>query len=242
MLIIIALIPSIILLLYIYRKDRIEKESIRFLTKCFLWGIAIVLPVAFLETVMGIVLDETFIEGSIGYAIVDGFIVAALSEEFCKYTALKLRTWKSVEFNSSFDGIVYAVFVSLGFATFENILYVIDGDLSTALFRMFTAVPGHAYDAVFMGFFYSCAKKAEIEGNRFKMKINRRLSLIIPILFHGAYDCLLSFDEEVVGEAVSFLGFYLWIILVIAEFVWSLILVNIASKDDTAFLPNSKPM
>jgi len=230
-----AIIPSIVLLVYIYKKDKIEKESAKLLIKCFIWGIIIILPVMVIEIFLGAIIDELCMEGSIVYAALDGFIVAAFSEELFKYLALKLKTWKTKEFNCSFDGIVYAVFVSLGFATFENILYVFQGDLTTAIMRMFTAVPGHAFDAVFMGYFYSKAKKAEIDGNKALVKINKRRALVIPILMHGLYDCLISFDEEVVGEDLVLIGILLWIVYVAAQFVISLKLVNKASKADAFF-------
>ena len=232
MLFTLAIIPTIFVMVYIYKKDTREKESGRILFKCFWWGVVIIAPVILLENVLEAIFEASYVEGSVGYAILDGFLVAAFSEELFKYLALKFKTWKSQEFNCTFDGIIYAVFVSLGFATFENILYVLDGDLSTAVMRMFTAVPGHAYDAVFMGYFYSKAKQAEIEGNRPAMRRNKFCTLLVPILFHGIYDCLISFDEEVVGSGVTTFGFLLWIVVVIVEFVLSLKLVKKASKND----------
>lgn len=233
MLLSLAVIPSIILLVYIYKKDKIEKESAGILSKCFIRGLVIILPVVIIENLLGFFFDEIFIEGSVAYAIVDGFIVAALTEELFKYVALKHKTWKSKEFNCTFDGIVYSVFVSLGFATFENVVYVFDGGISTAITRMFTAVPGHAYDAVIMGYFYSKAKMADAEGNKKQVAANKRKAVIIPMLLHGIYDCLISFDEEIVGEDVMLLGIMLWLLVIIFEFTLSLHVVNKASKNDT---------
>lgn len=235
-LIILALIPSIILLAYIYKKDNRDKESGKLLFKCFIAGIIITIPAILLELLIGFIFEYDLIEGSVGYAIVDGFLVAAFSEEWLKYLALKKRTWKSKEFNCSFDGIVYSVFVSLGFATFENVLYVIEGDISTAIARMITAVPGHAYDAVFMGYFYSKAKKAEIEGDKAGVKKNKFRALYVPILWHGTYDCLISFNEEVVGEDLVILGILLWIVLVAAQFISTFLLVRNSSKNDAFFV------
>lgn len=230
-----ALIPSIVLLIYIYVKDRKEKEPLGLLIKCFLWGIVIIIPVVVVEMVLDMILEEFCIPGSVIYAAFDGFVVAGCTEEIFKYIVLKKRTWKSEEFNSSFDGIVYAVFVSLGFATFENLLYVLDSGLSTAILRMFTAVPGHAYDAVLMGYFYSKAKKASIQGDKSSMRRNKRRALMVPILFHGIYDCLISFEEEVVGENILLMGILFWIVVVILEFVISLRVVRKASKEDELF-------
>jgi len=231
-----AVVPCIALLIYIYAKDKKEKESKRLLIGCFVWGVIIIAPVLLIETI----LDEIFMSfltvGSVSYAFAEGFIVAAFSEELFKYLALRGKTWKSKEFNCTFDGIVYAVFVSIGFATFENIMYVLDGGVSTALLRMFTAVPGHACDAVFMGYFYSKAKRAGLENNKKAEKKYKKYALLIPILLHGIYDWLISFDEEVVGEDINTIGFLIWIVFVIVLFIASFRTVNKASKNDSYFV------
>lgn len=236
MVLLLALLPTIILLVYIYKKDKLEKEPRKLLSKCFLWGIIIIAPILVMEEVLGFIFEDLFVKGSVGYAIVDGFIVAALSEELFKFIALKKRTWKSPEFNCFYDGIVYSVFVSMGFATVENIMYVFDGDITVALLRMFTAVPGHAYDAIFMGYFYSKAKKAYLDGNRPLYKKYKRLALIVPMLMHGLYDCLVSFEEEAVGENIMLWAILYWFMLVLAEFIVSLNLVNKISKTDAYFI------
>lgn len=235
MLFLLAIIPAVVLLVYIYKKDKREKEPLRLLLKCFIWGIIIVIPVIIMETALEFFADGIFEKGSVIYAAIEGFVVAGFTEELFKYTALKKCTWKSKEFNCSFDGIIYAVFVSLGFATFENIMYVLDGDISIAFLRMFTAVPGHAYDAVFMGYFYSKAKAASLKNDKAAEKKYKKRALLIPVLLHGIYDCLISFDEEVVGENVLLIGIVLWIMVVIIEFVAALNTVRKSSVYDTYF-------
>lgn len=230
-----AIIPSVILLRYIYKKDKREKESFNILLKCFLLGIAIIIPAFIIESLLDGILGALFYEGSVPYAVFDGFIVAACTEEGLKYAVLKKKTWKNKEFNCSFDGIVYAVFVSLGFATFENILYVVQSGLSTAIMRMFTAVPGHAFDAVFMGYFYSKAKRAEIDGDEPEAKKNKKKALFVPIIAHGFYDSLIMTEEDIAGAGIVLLGFFLWVIVVIAEYILSISLVKKASDNDAPF-------
>ena len=231
-----ALIPAIVLLVYIYKKDKREKEPFKLLLKCLLFGVVSTVAAVVLEELGTDLLESDLIEGSFEYALIDAFIIAALSEELCKYVMLKIGTWKSPEFNCYFDGIVYAVFVSLGFAAFENVFYVIDGGLSVALWRMFTAVPLHAFDAVFMGYFYSRAKKASLEGSRRVMRRNKRRSLLVPILLHGFYDFFPSLEEEVVGSTAFTIGLFIWAAFVIAMFVITLRMVKRASKNDEMFI------
>lgn len=80
--------------------------------------------------------------------------------------------------------------VSLGFATLENIMYVlgsadvdVKGGFVTGVVRMFTAVPAHAICGVIMGYFFG---KSKFEDEH-KQK-NLALALIAPAAFHGAYD------------------------------------------------------
>jgi RsiW-degrading membrane proteinase PrsW (M82 family) len=116
---------------------------------------------------------------------VQAFIVVALVEEFSKYVIVKLYAQKNKEFNESFDGIVYAVFVSMGFAALENVLYVFQYGVATGITRAFTAVPAHAVFGVLMGYFMGKAKFSE---NKFILNIT---GLLLATIFHGAYDFFL---------------------------------------------------
>ena len=78
------------------------------------------------------------------------FILVGLVEEGSKWIILKSFTWKNKEFNYIYDAIVYAVFVSLGFAALENIIYVLNGGITTAITRTIFSIPGHTFFGVFM--------------------------------------------------------------------------------------------
>ncbi len=129
---------------------------------------------------------------SLVYIAIDNFLLTALVEEGGKYFVLKKGTWKHPAFDYTFDAVVYAVVVSLGFATFENIMYVMEGGISAAITRGILSVPGHVIDAIFMGCYYGIAKKMEAKGNVEGMKANLIKALIIPTLLHGFYDFSLS--------------------------------------------------
>ena len=110
------------------------------------------------------------------------FLIVALVEEFSKFIFVRGILYKNKNFNEPFDGIVYAVMVSMGFATFENILYIVDDGIQTAILRMFTAVPAHASFAVLMGYYLG---KAKFEHKKSYYAFH---ALGIATLFHGAYD------------------------------------------------------
>lgn len=185
-----AVIPAIALFIYVYRQDRLEKEPWSMMWRLLLFG-ALSTALAQITESLGISILPYFTQaGGTGYYLALCYIVIGISEEGFKYLILKLRTWKSPEFNCRFDGIVYACAVSLGFSLWENITYVLSYGMSTAIMRAVTAIPGHACFGVFMGAFYGTAKMHEINGNVSASKRCRLMALLIPILLHGTYDYL----------------------------------------------------
>ena len=182
-LLILSLAPVFIIAGYIYFRDKYEKEPIRLLLFALLAGAITVVPILFVERFL-----DAFTESFSGLfsAAWNAFVVAAFSEELFKYIALYLLIWKNPEFNEKFDGIVYAVFVSLGFAGVENVMYVMQGGIETGLMRTFTAVPAHAIFGITMGFYFGLAKFYEKERNALKVK-----ALVFPIILHGIYDFIL---------------------------------------------------
>ena len=153
------------------------------------------------EAILGILLPQS----STAYNVLLYFVVVALSEEGFKYLLLKKRTWYSSEFNCQFDGVVYAVFVSLGFALWENISYVLMYGLGTAAVRAVTAVPGHACFGVFMGAFYGLAKRYDNFGDEYRSRRCRRFAVLVPVLLHGAYDFIATYEYD--GYAWIFVAF-----------------------------------
>ena len=207
LLIVAAVIPALVLLIYVYRRDRIEKEPGSLLLSLVLWGIVSTFLAVISESI-GAVLLAYFLPGgenNRAYAFWMFFVTVGLSEEGFKYLILKWRTWRSPYFNCRFDGVVYAVFVSLGFALWENIGYVTTYGLGAAMMRAVTAVPGHASFGVFMGACYGLARQRENEGQRDMSAVWRTLAVLLPAAIHGCYDYIAV--SESTDDTVSFLIF-----------------------------------
>ena len=194
-----AIIPAVFLLVKIYKADRIEKEPIGLLLSLVIIGIFSTSVAVALETLGKTILSMYFVEDSTAYNIIMYFGVVAFSEEGSKYVLLKSRTWKNKNFNCRYDGVVYATFVSLGFALWENIGYVASYGFSTALVRAVTAVPGHACFGVFMGVWYGTAKMYEARGEYEKSKAARVKSLLLAVFMHGSYDFLTTLQHDSFG-------------------------------------------
>lgn len=186
-----ALAPAVAVMLYIYWKDTHEKEPLALLLKCFIGGMFSIIPAMLLE-VLGGILGFGISNNSLG-TLFYAFGVVGFSEEISKYFFVRKLAYNHRAFNEPFDGIVYCVMVSMGFAALENVMYVFEGGVPTAVARMFTAVPAHATFACIMGFFMGMAKFSG--KNAFLLN---SAGLFGAIFFHGAYDYFL-FENNIPG-------------------------------------------
>ncbi len=189
-LLLVSVAPIAIILFYVYYRDKYEKEPIRLLIKGLLAGMIITIPVIFAEQAVS-AFYPLFLSGQVGHAFGDAFLVAGLCEEAFKLLAVYLLVWKNPNFNERFDGIVYAVFVSLGFALVENIMYVFSNGMSTGISRAFTAVPAHAMFGIMMGYYLGLAKFS----NQKKQSLFV-LAFLVPFFFHGVYDFILMVNIQ----------------------------------------------
>jgi len=219
-----AVLPALFLLVKVYKADKLEKESPALIRSLALQGIFATFFALLAERILGALLDSFASIGQPLYNILLYFVVVGFSEESAKYVLLKRRTWNDREFNCQFDGVVYAVTVSLGFALWENISYVMLYGFGTALVRAVTAVPGHACFGVFMGVFYGQAKRFDYLGKAGASKACRVACLVVPALIHGAYDYIASIESE--NATWLFLAF------VVVLFVVSYSMVVTASRND----------
>lgn len=203
-----AVLPAVFLLRYIYRKDTVEPEPPLLLIRLLFMGVIAALISIVLESLGESILNALVDPGSPWYTVLLAFFVVAVVEEGTKFFFLKRRTWYDPNFNYSFDGIVYAVFVSLGFAAYENIQYVMSYGLSVALPRALLAVPGHTGFAVFMGVFYGRAKLRFDLGDKPGCKANLRAGYLVAVFLHGFYDaCAMS------GTALATVAFVVFVVV-----------------------------
>ena len=187
LLIVLGVLPVLIIIFYIYKRDKYEKEPIKLILKAFFFGMLVTVAVLAVAYVLKkIIFEDISYSSNIEKTFYNAFIYAALLEEGFKFLALILAVWKNNEFNEKFDGIVYAVSVSLGFALVENFLYILPTkDYAAAFSRFFTAVPGHAIDGIIMGYFVGIAKFSN------KKNLNLFFAFFFAFLAHGIYDFML---------------------------------------------------
>jgi len=184
---IMAAAPALFLLYYFYKKDRSHPKSKKMVLKIFLIGIIYTVPVFGLEQIVSVIY-ERYQWPPLLAAFFEAFVVAALCEEYIKFRIIKTYVYSSGHLRKIFDGIMYTVTASLGFACMENIVFVINGTMETALNRGLTAVPMHAICSGMMGYYIGRARLTA-SVNRQKNLMN--IGLGAAILIHGGYDFLL---------------------------------------------------
>ena len=212
-LLILSIAPVVFFGFLIYKRD-FDKEPTGILVKLFICGvlstIVTLLITYLLQTVIPFFGREHETMSLIELAVAI-FIGVALIEEFSKWIFVYKLEYNDQEFNHLYDGVVYAAFVSLGFACFENILYVLQGGVSVAISRAILAIPGHLCDGIMMGYYLSMAKLAMINGNKSLSTRNLILSLVVPTIAHGIYDYLL-FAYSVSAQGIFVVLFFAFVI------------------------------
>jgi RsiW-degrading membrane proteinase PrsW (M82 family) len=180
---ILAALPGLLVCWAVYRADQYEKEAVFPVVACYVLGVVITFPAITLEKVfiplVGDIEKDPVLTGLLAFGAI------APVEEVIKWLALILGAMVWRFFNEPFDGIVYSVMISMGFASVENFYYIDIFGPETALLRAFTAIPAHLAFAIPMGYYAGLAK-FEAKG-----KIHLMLrGLLVAILLHGAYDFL----------------------------------------------------
>ncbi len=184
---VIAIAPGIAFALVLYLTDRYDREPFRLLVKIFILGALSVIPTALAENF----LSMFNIFAGLLAAAYTSFVVAGFTEEFFKRLVVVKFALFNKAFNEKLDGIVYCAFSALGFATVENIIYVVfrySANPYVGILRGFLSVPAHMLFGITMGYYLSLSKFAETDEQGRKYY---KLSLYIPVVFHGLFDFIL---------------------------------------------------
>jgi len=195
-----AVAPGIALLIYFYLKDRYAAEPISMVLRVFLLGFLIVFPIMVIQHGLMMWLGD--------HQLMFSFVISSGVEEAVKWFVLYHMIYNHVEFDEPYDGILYAVAVSLGFATIENVMYALvnNSTFSFLLIRALLPVSGHALFGILMGYYMGKAKFMSSSQSR-KFLI---YSMFIPIFWHGVYDMIMA----------SFTRNWIWLAVPLMVFLW----------------------
>ncbi|KZN95873.1 glutamic-type intramembrane protease PrsW [Aeribacillus pallidus] len=191
--------PGLAILSYFYLKDQYEMEPLYMVVRSFIFGALLVFPIMFIEYVL-----ET--ENVFPSSFLQAFFASSLLEEFFKWFIFYFTIYSHFHFDEHYDGIVYGVSISLGFATLENILYLIANGVELAFGRAIFPVPSHALFGVIMGYYLG---KSKFSNDRLKKRW-LFYSLVIPFLLHGTYNYILLSNEDWKFWVTPFMVFLWW--------------------------------
>jgi RsiW-degrading membrane proteinase PrsW (M82 family) len=198
MLFALSIAPGIAISLYFFYRDQYNREPGRHLMFSFLLGVLSAVPAILLQMIL-LPIQEMLMPENILSIAVKAFFIVAFTEEWCKYLMVRYYAYRQPEFDEPFDGIVYAVMVGMGFATIENIGYVMQHGLATAIARMFLSVPAHAGFAILMGYYMGKAKFKPQQRFLYMMR-----GLFLAVFFHGAFDFFLFLrDNSLIQKNIS---------------------------------------
>ena len=218
----VSIFPIILIGVYIYKMDK-EKESSTLLLKLFVFGIISCFPAISLSSFVSDFFPN--IDNMSGVQLfIYIFVAVALIEELCKWFFVYRLSYNHSEFDSVYDMIVYSSFISLGFACFENVLYVHSLGILTGFYRAFSAVPGHVCDGILMGFYLGLSKYDRVYGNKLGSKKNILLSIIIPVFSHVIYDFCVFFDND--------LFILIFVVFLVALFNYCLMKLKLVSQNE----------
>ncbi len=232
-----AVVPSLLLIWYFHSRD-VYPEPQKVVWATFGLSVLSVIPVLITALPVKFFFTDNIADPWLG-GVADAFLTAAIPEEVFKFLVVFGYAARHKEFDEPMDGIVYGVVGSLGFATLENIMYIMQGGLAVAVARAITAVPCHAFLGAIMGYYigqYKFSGESRKSGNLFK-------ALFWPILLHGLYNTpllivprinrLSLFDQETMGFVIlGLIGCTLAVLIV--EWVWAIKLTRRLRKDQKA--------
>jgi protease PrsW len=191
--------PGLALLSYFYLKDKYDSEPISMVFRLFVFGAVLVFPIMFIQYVIEV-------ESVFRSDLLRAFFSISLLEEFFKWFVLFYTVYKHADFDEHYDGIVYGSSVSLGFATVENILYLIANGVEFAIGRALLPVSSHALFGVVMGYYFG---KAKLSSNKAEKKWIG-IALLIPFILHGFYDYIILSTQKWLFIMVPFMIFLWW--------------------------------
>lgn len=197
-----AIAPGLALLSYFYLRNQMSTEPRRTLVQSFVYGAIITFPILFIQHVLNV-------EGTISNVFMSTVVFTSIVEEFFKWLVIFIVILRHVEFDDPYDGVLYGAAVSLGFATVENVIYLLSFGLDTAFMRAILPVSSHALFGVVMGYYFGKSK--------FPMNNRQReylaLALFAPMFLHGIYNGILMLGNYFIYLMLPFMLFLWWFAL-----------------------------
>lgn len=198
----VSIAPALALFSFFYLRNQMATEPRRTLVHTFIYGAILTFPILFLQYILK---EEQIIQN----LMVQDVFFSGVVEEFFKWFILMIAIYHHIEFDDPYDGILYGVSISLGFATVENILYMLSFGVDTAFMRALMPVSSHALFGVVMGYYLG---RAKFEKKDLSMQY-RLLALFAPIILHVIYNFIFTIEGKWTYIIIPFMFFLWWFAL-----------------------------
>ncbi len=182
MVFLVALAPCIFWLWLIYRWDKYRPEPRSLIIRTFFIGLVVAIPVALIE---GFLYPQS-LNGptSIQAAAYVAFFVAGVTEEGAKFLVVRLSVYRSRHFEEPADGLVYSAAAALGFASLENVIYIVTFGLQVILVRGLFSNLAHVLFSSLWGYPLALGKLGLMKPR------SAYIGLVLAMIAHGIFDFL----------------------------------------------------
>lgn len=150
-LVLVSFAPGLFWLWLFLRQDKIRPEPRRLIALTFVLGCISTVPAGLGNYIFG---ADTLLEGTphLLSVVTAMALVVGPVEELCKFGAVRLGPYRSLYFDEPVDGLVYASAASLGFASLENLFYVLQFGPEVMVVRAPLSTVGHLVFGSIWGF------------------------------------------------------------------------------------------
>eukprot|EP01041_Mallomonas_annulata_P002752 gene2752-5420_t len=214
-LIVAALTPTVIILILVrsYYRDQVTAGQ---MTLTFLEAILWMIPLTIWDFMWRIAVQSHLKDRGLcslcilGYFL-NSYFIAGFLEEVVKYLAI-CRLQNSLLTPDFRCLMVYGVCAGAGFATVENLFYVLSSDFSTAIVRAFTSVPLHCLTGCLIGL--ELARQKFLNASPSFLRV-----IAVPWFLHGTYDFILTMGAN--SRRFAPAAPALWLLVYIAGLVYA---------------------
>lgn len=202
--------PGLFWLWRIYLRNHNRPDHKGLVVRTFLLGVAVSVPVLIAGMLVQGRGTSRLANMTVEEAAFTAFVVAGLVEETGKFLIVRWTMFRSPYFDEPMRGLIYASTVALGFASIENVGYMIGLEPSVIVTRAFTATLGHVFFSSPWGYALGAARRRP-ENRRTGIVF---LGLAMAVAGHGLYDFFLFRDMMAEGfVTLAAAGAIFWVLL-----------------------------
>lgn len=230
-----ALVPAILLVVFVLYTDRKSKEPAKNIILCLLSGFLTIALAQYLENLV-----MPYFSNNVVLTYIWAFL-----EEVSKAAIFFLFVFDNKYYDDIYDGLVYMALIALSFAGLENIMYAfsestVASSISLALMRDFTTIPLHVICGIVIGYFLSLSYFSKTKKKKY---VNIVLALLVSSFIHGTFNNLMTLLSTINisdNDSVKMMLFVMLplLIIMVVLFIVAIKFINKSVKLNDIFVNN----